>query len=83
MKSSKGKFLINVNPPICDHFHFTIKRNKCIFNDNSFKAFYVNYMPIGFTVMKQKNLLVHREPVGFSAKNNKDFKVLDRCLTAS
>lgn len=41
-KISKGKFLINVNPPIHYYFYFTIKRNKCIFSKRADNPFYVN-----------------------------------------
>lgn len=39
---SKGKFFINLNPPIHDHFYFTIKRNKCIFSKSDDNQFHVN-----------------------------------------
>lgn len=40
---SKGKFLINVNPPIHYYFYFTIKRNKCIFSKRADNPLYVNW----------------------------------------
>ncbi len=44
MKISKGKFLINMNPPIHYHFYFTIKRNKCMFSKRAHNWCYVNYI---------------------------------------
>lgn len=42
MEISKGKFFINVNPPIHFHFYITIKRKKCIYGRFSDKLLYVN-----------------------------------------